>query len=68
LIAYELIWQMSSPMQPCGVDLEDALRANVTKATDRFSVAYGQADIDRYVARRAENLARILEDEEGGRT
>jgi NTP pyrophosphatase (non-canonical NTP hydrolase) len=52
----------------CSVDLEDALRANVTKAEDRFSVAYGQADIDRYLARQAENLAQILQDDTGGRS
>jgi NTP pyrophosphatase (non-canonical NTP hydrolase) len=43
----------------CGVDLEDALRANVSKAENRFSVAYGQADTERYLERQAENLARI---------
>jgi NTP pyrophosphatase (non-canonical NTP hydrolase) len=43
----------------CGVDLEDALRANMTKAEDRFSVAYGRADAMRYLARQAENLAEI---------
>jgi NTP pyrophosphatase (non-canonical NTP hydrolase) len=45
----------------CGVDLEDALRANMTKAEDRFSVAYGRADTRRYLARQAEILARIQE-------
>jgi hypothetical protein len=48
------------------VDLEDALGANMTKAKDRFSVAYGQADIDRYLTRQAENLAQILDDDIGG--
>jgi NTP pyrophosphatase (non-canonical NTP hydrolase) len=45
----------------CGVDLEDALKANMTKAEKRFSVAFGQADTERYLARQAENLARIQE-------
>jgi NTP pyrophosphatase (non-canonical NTP hydrolase) len=43
----------------CGVDLEDALKNNMTKAEDRFSVAYGQADTKRYLARQAEHLERI---------
>jgi NTP pyrophosphatase (non-canonical NTP hydrolase) len=43
----------------CGVDLQDALKANMTKAEDRFSVAYGRADTQRYLARQAENLAEI---------
>ena len=47
----------------CGVDLEDALKGNMTKAEHRFSVAFGQADTKRYLARQAENLARIREDE-----
>ena len=48
----------------CGVDLEDALIGNMTKAEDRFSVAYGQSDTRRYLARQAENLARIQGTEE----
>ncbi len=48
----------------CGIDLEDALKGNMTKAEDRFSVAYGQADTRRYLARQAENLARIQATEE----
>ena len=43
----------------CGIDLEDALKSNMTKAEDRFSVAYGQADTERYLARQAEHLERI---------
>ena len=43
----------------CGVDLEDALQANMTKAENRFSIDYGRADTERYLARQAENLARI---------
>lgn len=43
----------------CGVDLEDALRGNMIKAEDRFSVAYGRADTERYLARQAENLEKI---------
>lgn len=34
----------------CGVDLEDALRGNMTKAEERFSVATGLADTQRYLA------------------
>lgn len=47
----------------CGVDLEDALAANMTKAENRFSIDFGQADTRRYLARQAENLARIQGDE-----
>ena len=43
----------------CGVDLEDALRANMTKAEDRFSVAFGRTDTERYLARQVENLAQM---------
>ena len=43
----------------CGVDLEDALEANMDKAENRFSVAYGRSDSERYLARQAENLADI---------
>ncbi|MEJ2734834.1 MAG: MazG nucleotide pyrophosphohydrolase domain-containing protein [Anaerolineae bacterium] len=43
----------------CGVDLEDALRANMTKAEHRFSVAFGRADTERYLARQTENLAQM---------
>jgi NTP pyrophosphatase (non-canonical NTP hydrolase) len=52
----------------CGVDLEDALQRNMTKAENRFSVAYGRADSKRYLARQAENLARIQQNDSGGRT
>jgi NTP pyrophosphatase (non-canonical NTP hydrolase) len=45
----------------CGVDLEDALKANMAKAEARFSVDFGRADTERYLARQAENLARIQE-------
>jgi len=47
----------------CGVDLEDALHANMTKAESRFSVDFGRADTERYLARQAENLARIQRDQ-----
>ncbi len=43
----------------CGVDLEAALKANMNKAEERFSVDFGRADTERYLARQAENLARI---------
>jgi len=46
----------------CGVDLEDALTANMSKAEARFSVDYGRADTERYLARQAENLARLQEE------
>jgi NTP pyrophosphatase (non-canonical NTP hydrolase) len=52
----------------CGVDLEDALKDNMAKAEGRFSVAFGQADTERYLARQAENLARLQQEETGGRT
>ncbi|MGD2207482.1 MAG: MazG nucleotide pyrophosphohydrolase domain-containing protein [Anaerolineae bacterium] len=51
----------------CGVDLEDALKANMVKAENRFSVDFGRADTERYLARQAENLARIQEQETGER-
>ena len=50
----------------CDVDLDDALVANMTKAEDRFSVTYGRADMERYLARQAENLARLQGDGEQG--
>ena len=43
----------------CGVDLEDALRGNMTKAENRFSVEFGQADTERYLAHQAEILAHM---------
>ena len=49
----------------CGVDLEDALKSNMTKAENRFSVAFGRADTERYLARQAEILARIQTKETG---
>jgi NTP pyrophosphatase (non-canonical NTP hydrolase) len=49
----------------CGVDLEDALEANMAKAEKRFSVAFGQADTERYLARQAENLIRIRKEQTG---
>jgi NTP pyrophosphatase (non-canonical NTP hydrolase) len=45
----------------CGVDLEDALKANMSKAENRFSVDFGRTDTERYLARQAENLERIQE-------
>jgi NTP pyrophosphatase (non-canonical NTP hydrolase) len=45
----------------CGVDLEDALRANMSKAENRFTVDFGRSDTERYLARQAENLARVRE-------
>jgi NTP pyrophosphatase (non-canonical NTP hydrolase) len=47
----------------CGIDLESALQANMTKAEKRFSVDYGRADTLRYLARQAENLARLQEEQ-----
>jgi len=38
----------------CGVDLEDALRGNMVKAENRFSVEAGRADTERYLAHQAE--------------
>jgi NTP pyrophosphatase (non-canonical NTP hydrolase) len=45
-----------------GIDLEDALRANMVKAETRFSVAFGQADTERYLARQREQLAKLNEE------
>lgn len=42
----------------CGIDLEDALEANMRKAERRFSVDFGRADTKRYLERQAANLAR----------
>jgi NTP pyrophosphatase (non-canonical NTP hydrolase) len=50
----------------CGVDLEAALRANMSKAENRFSVDFGRSDTERYLARQAENLARMREAESRG--
>jgi NTP pyrophosphatase (non-canonical NTP hydrolase) len=52
----------------CGIDLEDALRANMTKAEERFSVDFGLADTTRYLARQAENLARIRKEGDAKRS
>ncbi len=38
----------------------------MTKAEERFSVAYGQADIDCHRTRQAEHVARVLENGKGG--
>lgn len=51
---YKLAYQL-------GVDLEKALEDNMTKAENRFSVDFGQADTRRYLARQAEVLSRIRE-------
>ncbi|HSR31799.1 MAG TPA: hypothetical protein VLY63_14640 [Anaerolineae bacterium] len=45
----------------CGVDPEDALKANMIKAEKCFSVDCGRADTVRYLARQAENLTRVRE-------
>jgi NTP pyrophosphatase (non-canonical NTP hydrolase) len=47
----------------CGVDLEDALKANMGKAEHRFSIAFGRVDTKRYLARQAENLAKIQKED-----
>jgi NTP pyrophosphatase (non-canonical NTP hydrolase) len=52
----------------CGVDLEDALRGNMTKAESRFSVSFGRAETERYLARQVEKLARIQDKETGGKS
>lgn len=41
----------------CGVDLEDALRGNMAKAENRFSVEVGLAETERYLAYQAEKLS-----------
>ena len=43
----------------CGVDLEDALRGNMVKAENRFSVEAGQAETERYLTHQAEELSHI---------
>jgi NTP pyrophosphatase (non-canonical NTP hydrolase) len=52
----------------CGVDLEEALRANMSKAENRFSVDFGRSDTERYLARQTENLARMRDGNTGERT
>jgi dCTP diphosphatase len=47
----------------CDIDLEQAMLSNMDKATRRFSVDYGRADTERYLARQAELLARIQRDD-----
>jgi NTP pyrophosphatase (non-canonical NTP hydrolase) len=51
---YKLAYQLD-------VDLEKALKDNMTKAENRFSVDFGQADTRRYLARQAEVLRHIQE-------
>ncbi len=43
----------------CGIDLEDALRANMVKAERRYSVEAGRAEMERYLHRQEENLTRL---------
>lgn len=47
----------------CGVDLEDALGRNMTKAESRFSVAFRLAETQRYLARQAEGQGPIRKGE-----
>lgn len=42
-----------------GIDMETAMKSNMPKAEGRYSVEAGRADMDRYVRRQEENLARI---------
>jgi NTP pyrophosphatase (non-canonical NTP hydrolase) len=51
---YKLAYQL-------GVDLEKALEHNMTKAENRFSIDFGQADTRRYLTRQAEILSRMRE-------
>jgi len=41
------------------IDMEAAMKGNMPKAEDRYSVEAGRADMARYVQRQEENLARI---------
>jgi NTP pyrophosphatase (non-canonical NTP hydrolase) len=41
------------------IDMEAAMKGNVPKAEDRYSVEAGRAEMARYVQRQEENLARI---------
>lgn len=43
----------------CDVDLEQALLNNMDKANRRFSVDFGRADTERYLARQAAILAKL---------
>ena len=42
-----------------GIDMEAAMKGNMPKAENRYSVEEGQADMARYIQRQEENLARI---------
>jgi NTP pyrophosphatase (non-canonical NTP hydrolase) len=44
------------------IDMEAALTGNQSKAEERFSVAQGRKEIERYLARQEENLRRIKGD------
>jgi NTP pyrophosphatase (non-canonical NTP hydrolase) len=41
------------------IDMEAAMKGNVPKAEDRYSVEAGRAEMARYIQRQEENLARI---------
>jgi len=47
----------------CDIDLEQAMLRNMDKANRRFSVDRGRADTERYLARQAEILARMQDNE-----
>lgn len=49
----------------CGISLEEALKANMTKAENRFSVEFGQADTQRYLAHQEESRASSQERHKG---
>jgi len=42
-----------------GIDMETAMKGNMPKAEERYSVQAGREDMSRYVRRQQENLARI---------
>jgi len=42
-----------------GIEMDAAMRGNMPKAESRYSVEAGRADMDRYILRQEENLARI---------
>jgi NTP pyrophosphatase (non-canonical NTP hydrolase) len=46
-----------------GIDMEVAMKGNMPKAENRYSVEAGRAEMARYIQRQEENLARIRGEE-----
>ena len=51
----------------CGIDVEEALKAGQAKADERYGdLAAASAELERYLAQQAENLAQMQGQEDGG--